>query len=219
MWYYKLSIFAVLFEIQALNIMQKVKITGEKRQLTGKAANNKLRSEGKIPAIIYGGGENHLFATTPSDVKALVYTPEFKIAEIELDGSLYECILKDIQFDPVSDEIVHIDFLRLVENTPVKYEVPIKFQGVSPGVKSGGKLMQQMRKVKVKSTPANMVDALYADISQLGLGAAIRVRDIISSDNLQVETEPATPIAIIEVPRALKSAGSKEAAAGAKGKG
>jgi large subunit ribosomal protein L25 len=198
--------------------MQTVKITGEKRTGTRKVANSKLRKEDKIPAIIYGGGENHLFSTNAKDVKNLVYTPDFKLAEIDLDGTSYECILKDIQFHPVSDEIVHIDFLRLIDGTPIKYEVPIKFKGVSPGVKSGGKLLQQLRKVKVKSTPDKMVDVLYADISNLTLGSAIRVRDIMSNDNLQIENDPATPIAIVEVPRALKSATSatsKEAVPGA----
>jgi len=189
--------------------MQKLNISGEIRETTGKVANKKLRASGIIPAVIYGGEENINFTTTREEVKSIVYTPDFKLAVIELDGNTHECILKEIQFHPVTDEIVHIDFLRLIPGKMIKYEVPVKFFGVSPGVKAGGKLMQHLRKVKVKSTPEVMVDSLRADISSLKLGSAIRVRDIETVEGLQIDTHEATPIAIVEVPRALKDEDEK----------
>ncbi|HMQ06483.1 MAG TPA: 50S ribosomal protein L25 [Saprospiraceae bacterium] len=197
--------------------MEKVHINGEIRQVSGKSINGGLRREGKLPAVIYGRNDNILFSTSAKAVKDIVYTPDFKLAEIDIDGATHLCILKDIQFHPVSEEIVHIDFLKLYDSVPVKLEVPIRFKGSSPGVKLGGKLIQQLRKVKIKTTPEHMVDTMYADISELGLGQAIRVKDLISNENIEIMNNPAVPIATIEIPRALKSAAAAEAKA-SKGK-
>jgi len=186
--------------------MQTVTIQGQKRENTGKASNKAARKQGLIPAIVYGGGEQLSFSTTLKEVKSIVYTPEFKLAHLNIDGTEIKAILKDIQFHPVTDSIMHLDFLRIIENTPIKFEVPIRFKGESPGVKTGGKLIQQLRKAKVKSTPSNMVDQLVADISELQLGGAIRIRDLEVVEGIEVGNNPATPIATVEVPRALKSA-------------
>jgi large subunit ribosomal protein L25 len=186
--------------------MQVVNINGEVRQGSGKSANKALRKEGKVPAVIYGGKENIHFTTTPKALKTLVYTPDFKLAEVEVDGQKYKTILKDIQFHPVSDEIVHVDFQELVPDHKVNVSVPVRFKGVSPGVKNGGKLIQSMRKVKIKVTPEQIVDELIADISKLELGSAIRVRDLIVGEGIEIMTTSATPLASVEVPRALKSA-------------
>lgn len=193
--------------------MDKVHITGEIKTSSGKSANNSLRREGKLPAVIYGQNDNIMFSTTAKDVKELVYTPDFKLAEIQLNGEVHKCILKDIQFHPVSEEIVHLDFLKLYDGVPVKLEVPIRFKGSSAGVKLGGKLIQQLRRVKIKTTPEHMVDTLYADISHLGLGQAIRVKELIANENIEIMNNPAIPIATIEIPRALKSATAAEAKA------
>ncbi len=193
--------------------MDKVHITGEIKTSSGKTANNTLRREGKLPAVIYGQNDNIMFSTTAKDVKDLIYTPDFKLAEIKLNGEVHKCILKDIQFHPVSEEILHLDFLKLYDGVPVKLEVPIRFKGSSAGVKLGGKLIQQLRKVKIKTTPEHMVDTLYADISHLGLGQAIRVKELIANDKIEVMNNPAIPIATIEIPRALKSATAAEAKA------
>ncbi len=193
--------------------MEKVHINGEVRPVSGKSINGGLRREGKLPAVIYGRKDNILFSTSAKAVKDIVYTPDFKLAEIDIDGATHLCILKDIQFHPVSEEIVHIDFLKLYDGVPVKLEVPIRFKGSSPGVKLGGKLIQQLRKVKIKTTPEHMVDTMYADISDLGLGQAIRVKDLISNDKIEIVNNPAVPIATIEIPRALKSAAAAEAKA------
>jgi large subunit ribosomal protein L25 len=191
--------------------MQIVNIQGDPRTGTGKGANKSLRKEGKVPAIIYGGGQNIHFSTTPKELKNLVYTPDFKLAEIEVEGKKYKTILKDIQFHPVSDEIVHVDFQELIDGHPIKISVPVRFKGVSPGVKNGGKLIQSMRKIKIKVSPESIVDELIADISKLQLGFAIRVRDLEVGEGIDVMTSGATPLASVEVPRALKSAESAAA--------
>ena len=115
-----------------------------------------LRNSGKIPAVLYGPDVQEHFAVTHNAVKGLIFTPEFKIGEVEVGGSSHKCIVRDIQWHPVTDQIMHIDFLALKEGTKVKLEIPVKFKGVSPGVKEGGALMQTMRRVKVKLDPKDI---------------------------------------------------------------
>ncbi len=187
--------------------MQVVKITGEVRTDIGKTSNKALRKEGKIPSIIYGGGENINFSTTTAEVKTLVFTPDFKLAEIEIDGNVHKAILKDIQFHPVTDEILHIDFLKLVDDVPVKLELPIKFVGASPGVKNGGKLIRNVRKVKIKTTPQYIIDHVEADISKLKLAESIRIKDITDEEGVEITSNGNIPIATVLTPRALKAMG------------
>lgn len=186
--------------------MKVVQISAEPRTELGKKANKAARKNGSIPAVIYSVNGVEHFSTTASAVKGIVYTPELKIAEIELGGKKKKALLKDIDFHPVTDEIVHIDFLELVDGHPVNANVPIKFKGVSPGVKAGGKLMASLRNVKIKTTPDKLVDELFVDISSLELAQSVRVKDLELPEGVEVKADGNTPIAIIEVPRALKSA-------------
>ncbi len=189
--------------------MQTITVNGQKRENLGKVATRESRQAGQIPAVVYGGDTNLSFSTTHRELKPLVYTPEFKLAEVNVDGSAHKCILKDIQFHPVTDAIMHVDFLKLTDGHPVKVEVPVSFEGVSPGVKSGGKLIQQLRRIKIKAIPENLVDHLRIDISELELGSAVRVRDIMAVDGVEIMMNEATPVATVEVPRALKSAAAQ----------
>ena len=198
--------------------MNTVAIQGTARAETGKKGSKSDRSNGVIPAVLYGGNEVVHFTVKPSEVKHIIYTPDFKIADLDVDGKHVRAILKQVQFHPVTDEVIHIDFLRLIDKTPVKVEVPLRFKGVSPGVKVGGKLIQQVRKIKIKTTPEFIVDELKADISKLDLGQSLRVRDIITPEGVEIINNPATPVALIEIPRALKAAAAAEAKADAKGK-
>ena len=194
--------------------MKTVTVNGTKRDATGKKASKLERREGQIPCVLYGGEDVVHFSTTFNDVKPLIYTPEFKVAEVSVNGATHRAILKDVQFHPVKESVVHIDFLRLVEGTVVKLELPVKFTGTSPGVKLGGKLQQSMRRVKVKTTPEKMVDSLSLDISSLELGQAIRVRDIEVPEGIELMNPPGTPVATVEIPRALRSAAAEAAKAG-----
>jgi len=139
-------------------------------------------------------------------VKKLIYTADFKVAELNIGGASHRAIVKAVQFHPVSEEIMHIDFLELVAGQSVRLEVPVHFVGSSPGVKTGGKLLQNLRRIKIKTTPENMVSSLELDISELELGHAIRVRDIKPVDGVEIMVTGATPVAVVEVPRALRSA-------------
>ncbi len=192
--------------------MQVITIKGESRNELGKKGANSTRKQGLIPCVMYGLNEVIHFSTTPNEVRHLVYSPDFKIAQVEVDGKNFKCILKDKQFNPVTDSIMHLDFLMLVEGRPVKVEVPVRFKGTSPGVKSGGKLLQKVRKVKIKATPEQLVDELMVDISHLELGQSIRIRDVKAGEGVEVLNSPGTPIATVEIPRALRSAQQAAAA-------
>ncbi len=197
--------------------MTTIEIKGTTRSDFGKKGSKNDRSNGLVPAVMYGGNETIHFTVTPASVKHLVYTPDFKIADIDVDGKNYRGILKSVQFHPVTEQLLHIDFLRLVEKTPIKVEVPLRFKGSSPGVKLGGKLIQQIRKIKIKTTPEFLVDELKADISKLDLGQALRVREVTVPQGVEILNNGATPVALIEIPRALKAAAAAEAKAADKG--
>ena len=190
--------------------MQTIKVAGNVRPALGKKATKAVRNEGGIPCVIYGDAENIHFSTTHKAVKNLIYTPDFKVAEIDVDGVTHRCILKDAQFHPVKESILHLDFSKLEDGKPVILEVPVRFKGSSPGVKLGGALQQSLRRVKIKTTPENMVDELIGDITPLGLGESIRVRDLELPEGVVVTNAPAIPVAMVIVPRALRGKDAEE---------
>lgn len=187
--------------------MKVVEIKGTLRKDLGKKASKLVRKEEKVPCVIYGGEEPIHFTADVNSFRSLIYNPDFKLAEIVLDnGKTVRCILKESQFHPVTDQIVHLDFIELVPNKVVKVEIPVRFKGTSPGVKLGGKLIQSLRRVKVKTTPEKLVDELLLDISTLQLGHSIRIRDIEVGEGIEIMNSPGIPVASVEIPRALKSA-------------
>lgn len=186
--------------------MNTVAISGELRSELGKKHSKAARNEGKIPCVMYGGGQNIHFTVKPNDIKSMVYTADFKLADVTIDGNTYRVILKSYTMHPVTDELTHIDFLQLVDGQPVKVDIPVRFKGESPGVKLGGKLMQSLRRVTVKTLPEHLVDELFLDVSELELGNAVRVREIEAPDTIQIMNDGAIPVAIVEVPRSLRSA-------------
>ncbi|MEM6769520.1 MAG: 50S ribosomal protein L25 [Bacteroidota bacterium] len=190
--------------------MQSVKVSGEVRENLGKKFSKVTRREGLVPAVLYGAGDPVHFTIKPLDVRSLIYSPEFKLAELSVGGKETKAIVKDYQFHPVTDELLHIDFLALVPGHAIKVQVPVTFEGTSPGVRSGGKLQVAVRRVKIKTTPENLVDKVVLNISELELGNAIRVRDIKPIEGVEIMNPAGTPIASVEVPRALRSAATAE---------
>src|ERR1700750_451402 len=124
--------------------MKTITIEGQLRTELGKKATRQLRSQELVPGVIYGGAQEINFAAPARAFKPFVYTPSFQLAEVKVDGKTYKCILKDLQFDKVTDALIHVDFLELVEDRPVVATIPLKFTGVSKGVKDGGKLITKM---------------------------------------------------------------------------
>ncbi len=187
--------------------MNTIQLKGETRSELGKSATRRLRSEGHIPCVIYGGEDQVHFSTKALDVRDFVYTPDFQIIEIELDGKTRRCIMKDLQFDVVTDDITHIDFLELVDNKPVITNIPINFVGQPEGVKAGGRLIIKLKSVKVRTLPKHLVSHLDVDISAMKLNGNVRVEDI-PAENMEVMNPLRIPIASVVLTRALKQAGS-----------
>ncbi|MFY8129062.1 MAG: 50S ribosomal protein L25 [Chitinophagaceae bacterium] len=195
--------------------MKIVTIDGQLRTEFGKKATRQLRSQDAVPAVIYGGAAEVNFSATAKAFKPLVYTPEFQLAEVTVDGKTYKCILKDLQFDKVSDKLIHVDLLELVDDKKVIATLPLKYIGNSIGVKDGGKLEIKMKSVKVKTFPKYLRENIVVDITSLALNGNLRVEDI-KADNMEIMNSPRIPIASVVMTRQLKQ--EETAAAKAAGK-
>lgn len=187
--------------------MEIIELQGHRKESSGKVEATKIRRNGQVPAVMYksGGGDSTQFALDASAVRPLVFTPKFRIAEISLNGATHKCIVKDVQFHPVSDEVLHVDFLELVPGVKFKASVPLRFTGSAPGVKEGGKFIPRIRTIGILTTPENAVDEVNADIAAMQLGDTLRVKDISVQQGVEIINPPAVPIASIEIPRALKT--------------
>ncbi|MCP4438141.1 MAG: 50S ribosomal protein L25 [Aureispira sp.] len=191
--------------------MKTIEIAGKGRAATGKKSTQELRKENNVPCVIYGGENNIHFSAHKNAFRDLIYTDEFKKATITVEGgATVDAIVKDVQFHPVTDSILHIDFLQLVPGQKLKTELPIKLTGSPEGVKAGGTLVQKIRKLKVLTTPESLASAIEVDVSHLAMGKSIRIRDVKVDENTQVMNSLGIPLASIEIPRAMRSAQSKE---------
>ena len=190
--------------------MVTVTINGTPRSGTGTSFAKAARTAGTIPCVLYGGGENLHFTISPDAIRDMIYTGEFKLADVNVAGKSYRCILKEVQYHPVTDTVTHIDFLHLVDGNTINLNVPIRFEGTAPGVRAGGKLVQKLRSVKIKTTPELMVDEMKVDISKLRLGESLRIRDIATIEGVEIINAQALPIATIPVPRGLKAGAEEE---------
>ena len=151
--------------------MKSITINGSKRESVGKVATKALRNAGRVPCVLYGGGEPLHFSAPELDFSKLVYTPNAHTVVINLDGENVAAILQDIQFHPLTDKILHIDFYRLFDDKEVSMNIPVKVEGASPGVlNSGGVLVLNKRKLRVKALPKDLPDFIVANISKLKLG-------------------------------------------------
>ena len=189
--------------------MNNIAIEAQVRTEMGKKATKALRAEGMIPAVLYGGKENLHFAVTPKQVKNVIYTDKFVVAQITIDGKTHDAILKDSDFDPVTDKCLHLDFQELVKGKKVKVQIPEKLTGFAAGVKEGGKLELKLRKLTVKMKPEDLITDIEVDITHLTLGKSVKVRDL--KTDLEILNPLGIPIAQVIIPRAMRSAASKGA--------
>ncbi len=183
--------------------MKTITIEGNLRTGAGKKATHTLRSQGQVPGVIYGGAQEVNFYAAASAFKPLVYTDEFMLAEIVVEGNKYRCILKDLQFDKVTDLLNHVDFLELVEDRPVIANLPLRYVGSSAGVKAGGRLVVKMKTLKVKTLPKNLIEVIEVDITNLNLNENVRVEDV-KLEGMEILNSPRIPMASIVMTRQLK---------------
>lgn len=159
--------------------MKSIEIKVKSRKETGKKATKKLRNDGNVPCVVYGAKkDNAHFYAQELDFRDLVYTPNSYIVELDIDGNKEKAIMKDLQFHPVTDKINHIDFIRVEDDKPVKIEVPVRVEGVSPGVLAGGVLKIAKRKVLVSALLKDLPDFITIDISKLNIGSSVKVEEV-----------------------------------------
>jgi large subunit ribosomal protein L25 len=193
--------------------MKTITIEGQLRTGFGKAASRAIRSQEMVPGVIYGGQTEVNFYAPAAAFKPLVYTPEFQIAEVKVDGKTYRTILKDLQFNKVTDLLTHVDLLELVDDKQVVADIPLKYVGTSKGVKEGGKFVSKINSLKVKTYPKYLKEQIEVAIDDLELNGNIRVEDV-KEENYEFLNSPRIPIASVVMTRQLKQ---EEAAAPAKG--
>lgn len=187
--------------------MKAIAMFGVRRDNLGKSSTKLLRSEGKVPCVLYGGtlqAPVHFYMYS-SDFQLLVYTPNTYKARLDLDGEIHEAVLQDIQFHPVNETILHADFMQVDELKPITLGIPVKVSGNSPGVREGGNLVKKIRKMSVRGLIKDMPDCIEVNIDSLELGKSIKVSDI-SLPGLAILDSPVNAIVSVTATRATREA-------------
>ncbi|MFQ3214177.1 MAG: large subunit ribosomal protein L25 [Marivirga sp.] len=198
--------------------MKTVEIIGYKRANLGKKEAKKLRSEAMVPGVLYGGDQQVHFYTPMILFRELVYTSEAHFVNLNIEGDEYQAILQDVTFHPVSEVILHVDFLELHKGKNIKMSIPVHLVGNSIGVAKGGTLIHKRRNLLVRALPKNMPEHIEVDITELDFGRSVKVESV-SLDNVQILDTPQASIAVVEIPRALrgKTAEDEEGVEGEEG--
>ena len=201
--------------------MKTIEIKGTARVVGGKKAAKQLRKQGFVPCNLYGEkkGENGLpeataFSVTDGELRKLLYTPDIYTVKLDIDGQQCLAILKEAQFHPVNDNVLHVDFYQITDEKPIVMEVPIKLNGLATGVKAGGKLSASVRKLKVKAVHTAIPERLDIDVTNLELGKTIKVGEL-SFEGLELVTSPSVVVCQVKMTRNARSAASAEEAAAA----
>ncbi|HKJ41374.1 MAG TPA: 50S ribosomal protein L25/general stress protein Ctc [Sunxiuqinia sp.] len=185
--------------------MKSIEIKGFKREGLGKKDSKKLRSEGKVPCVIYGDNEPIHFYAQEGDFKDVIYTPKVYLIDLDIDGTTYKAIMQDVQFHPVEEQILHVDFLQITQDKPVKIEVPIQVEGYAKGMRSGGKLKTNLRRLKVRALAKDLPDSIKIDITDLALGDSFKVGQL-ALDNIEFLNSNSVPVVSVVVTRAARAA-------------
>lgn len=190
--------------------MKTFELKGTVRENIGKKSSKAARKNDNVPCVLYGGEQNVHFTATNSDLRKLIYTPEVFMIDLDVDGNKSKAIMKDLQFHPVTDRVLHIDFLELSENKPVVVEIPVKLTGLAEGVKAGGKLSLETRKLKVKGIYTQIPESITLDVTSLGLGKSIQVGQV-SVGNLEILNAKNAVVAQVKLTRAARGAAAAAA--------
>ena len=197
--------------------MKSVSISAEKRVDLGKKEAKTLRAAGKVPCVIYGGETVQHVSATEIAFNNLVYTPNVYAVAIDIEGTVVNALIKDIQFHPVTDRIIHIDFIELIPGKEVNTEIPVMINGNAIGVRNGGKLRKTLRKLSVRSTPENLPDAITLDISEMKIGDKIYVRDLDATNYDILTSGNAVVVAVKTARNIIDEEEEEEVAEGAEG--
>jgi large subunit ribosomal protein L25 len=193
--------------------MKSIAMFGYLRDGVGKSSTKVIRNEGKVPCVLYGGGKESInFSMYSADFKQLVYTPDTFKVKLDIDGKEYRAILKDMQFHPVNDSILHADFQEIDENKEVILGIPVKLVGNSVGVRAGGKLAVKQNKLTVKALPKHLPDFIEVNIDNLEIGKAIKVGEV-KVQNMILLDSPNNPVVTVKTTRAAQEEAKAAAAA------
>ncbi len=190
--------------------MKSIALFGNARTEVGKVSAKAMRAEGKVPCVLYGGTDHVHFTVYSPDFKLLVYTPNTFKVQLDIDGKVYHAILKDMQFHPVNDSIVHADFLEINDNRAVEIGIPVKLVGNSIGVRQGGKLVVKSKKLRVKALPSLLPDFIEINIDTLEIGKSIKVADLEASADYTLLDSPNNPVVSVNTTRAAQEAAKAE---------
>ncbi len=193
--------------------MKIISMSGSLRESVGKKDAKKLRYEGKVPCVLYGGEKQIQFAMETTEFKDLIFSPEIAYVEINIDGTVYKATLQDVQYHVVTGNILHADFLQIHDDKPIMMSVPVKTKGTSAGVLKGGVLAIKLRTLKVKALPGDMPENIYVDITKLDIGNSTKVNQI-ETNNFTLLDSPNAVVVTIRMTRAAAAAAAAEKKAG-----
>ncbi len=185
--------------------MKTFELSGEVRESLGKKSTKAARVAETIPCVLYGGKENLHFTVTTSAVRKLIYSSEVFVVDLTVGNSKTKAIMKELQFHPVNDKVLHIDFFEIDEKKPVVVEIPVKLTGLAEGVKAGGKLSLEMRKLKVKGIYTNIPESIVVDVTSVGLGKSVQVGKLALKD-LEILNSKNSVVAQVKLTRAARGA-------------
>lgn len=185
--------------------MKSVELQGTLRENRGKKASKTLRAQENVPCVLYGNGENKFFYASEAQFRDIIYTPNVYLINLDLNGKKFKAIIQDIQFHPVTDKLVHIDFLEVADDKKVVVNLPVSVSGNSIGVKEGGKLSIDKKRLKVKAFVKDIPEVVNIDITSLGMGKTIRIGDLQFA-NVEFVEPAAMPVISIKATRASREA-------------
>jgi len=162
--------------------MKSLAISVKERENTGKSDSKALRNQGKVPCVLYGGEKQVCFYAHENDLRKLVYTSDVFLVELDVEGTKTSCVMQDIQFHPVTDKILHIDFLEVFDDKEVTVEIPVILNGLAIGVRNGGNLLFRRKKIIARAIPSKLPDVIEIDISDLSIGQFVYIKDLKSDD-------------------------------------
>ena len=186
--------------------MKTYKLLAKKREDLSKSQKNQQRKKGIVPGVLYDKEFNQPISVFINDLKPVVFTPYTYNVHLELDGEVHQSIIQNIQFHPLSDEVMHIDFYKITPDKEIKTLLPVTCEGNPEGVKEGGRFLQKIRKMTVKGKPDNLPDEILVQVAHLKLGESLKVEDL-DEEGIELLNAPEDPICTVSMPRSLKAKG------------
>lgn len=185
--------------------MKTLVVKGQKREALGKKDAKSLRSQELVPAVLYGAGDPVHFSVPFSEMRQIVYSPGVFLIDLNIDGTVYPAIMQDIQWHAVEEQILHIDFLKIEDGKKIKIDIPVKIKGLAKGIKAGGKLKTNLRRLKVKALAKDLPDNIEIDVTKLAIGQSIKVGDLSLKD-IEILDKKSNVVVAVTITRAARSA-------------